>query len=220
MPRQDGLPLNTSAFTGRVDRRSNPCFSLERADGSLTRIRRTEYAQTRENRVGRGSHRSDRRRLFTNGQVPSSALESPRTPIAMATKWQRGYAQSWNGSQHRGCCPHRAVWRQFARAKLGRPIVMTLAFLILEVHSRCLSPATGNVFLRYPLELNGGGVFIAPTCSAVRGLWDSKRSARKGIAVPASEPMQWPPAHAGERLDSPPPTRGQSPGRHPHGVVA
>jgi opacity protein-like surface antigen len=44
-----------------------------------------------------------------------------------------------------------------------------------------ITQAIGNVFLRYPLELNGGRFSIAPyLLGGGGGLWDSKRSAVEG----------------------------------------
>src|SRR5262249_54579507 len=44
-----------------------------------------------------------------------------------------------------------------------------------------ITEVVGNVFLRYPLELNDGRFFIAPyLLGGAGGLWDSNRSASEG----------------------------------------
>jgi hypothetical protein len=62
-----------SSWNHELQRDSNPCFSVERADCSLTWICRTAYAQTRENRVGSGSHCSNWHSLCEDRREPSSA---------------------------------------------------------------------------------------------------------------------------------------------------
>ena len=77
-----------------------------------------------ENRVGRGSERSDRSSRPDACRRPSSALGSPRAPIAMATKWQRGVTPQELGPEY-----HPALSAQMGRGAFS-PIALSTCLAV------------------------------------------------------------------------------------------